>query len=54
MNVTDNLTKVMKNIYNFKITNNEEKKTKDIVKWYVFLLWGALGPPKPFLIFFKL
>ena len=44
MNVTDKLTKVMKNILNFKTTNNKEKKTKNIVKWYFFYFGGLLGP----------
>ena len=30
MNVTDTLTIVMKNILNFKITNNIEKKNKQL------------------------
>ena len=41
MDVTDRLTKVMKHILNFRITNNKEKKTKNIVKWSYFLLRGC-------------
>ena len=33
VDITDRLTKVMKNILNFKIIYNKEKKTKNIVKW---------------------
>ena len=44
MDVTNRLTTFMKNILNFKITNNKEKKPTNIAKWYLFLLWGAVDP----------
>ena len=44
----------MKNILNFKITNNKEKKNIKYLKKILFNFEGALETPKPFLIFFKL
>ena len=37
MNVTDTFTKVMKNILNFKITNNKEEKYRKMATIYVIL-----------------
>ena len=44
MNVTNTLSKLMKYIMNFKMTNNKEKKLKVFVKWFFFNFRGLSDP----------